>query len=142
MEKYSKTSDDEADVEIIPPSKPNSNNETQKMEAIVVSPTNSEPITSKDKHVTMEYEDTFEASPHYDEEEDVDVQQHHLAISPGSKVDENVMVQVKQIFYDEFCPIYQKAREACSQMLDKNVYSRFVNIVRMYPMLPKDDRDP
>jgi hypothetical protein len=59
----------------------------------------------------MEYEANFEASQCYDEEEDVDVQQHHLAIDPGSEVDENVMVQVKQIFYDEFRPIYQKARE-------------------------------
>jgi hypothetical protein len=39
-EKYSKTSDNEADVEIMSPSKNNNNNETQEMEAIDVSPTN------------------------------------------------------------------------------------------------------
>jgi hypothetical protein len=99
-------------------------------------------MTSKDEPITMDYEDNFEASQCYDEEEDVAVQQHQLAIAPGSEVDENVMVQVKQIFYDEFCPIYQKAREGRSQMLDKNIYRRYVNTVRTYPMLPKDDRDP
>jgi hypothetical protein len=70
------------------------------------------------------------------------VQQHQYAIAPGSEVDENVMVHVKQIFYDEFHPIYQKAREGHSQMLDKNIYIRYIYIVRMYPMLPKNDRDP
>jgi hypothetical protein len=112
------------------------------MEAIDVSPTNSEPITSKDKPITMEYEDNFEASQYYDEEKDVAVQQHQLAIAPSSEVDENVMVQVKQTFYNEFRPIYLIAREGCSQMLDRNVYSRYVNIVKTYPILPKDDRDP
>ncbi len=112
------------------------------MEAFGVSPTNSEPRTSKGETITMEYEDNFKASQHYDEEEDVAMQHHQLAIAPGSEVDESVMVQMKQIFYDEFHPIYQKAREGCSQMLDKNIYSRYINIVRTYPMLPKDDRDP
>jgi hypothetical protein len=85
-EKYSKTSDNEADVEIMSPSKNNNNNETQEMEAIDVSPTKSEQMTSKDEPITMDYEDNFEASQCYDEEEDVAVQQHQLAIALGSEV--------------------------------------------------------
>jgi hypothetical protein len=88
------------------------------------------------------WEDNFEASQCNDEEENVEPQQHHYTIAPGSEVDKNVMAHVKHIFYEEFCPIYQKAREGHSQMVDKNVYNRYVNIVRTYPMLPKDDRDP
>ena len=77
-----------------------------------------------------------------DEEENVEPQQHHYTIAPGSEVDENVMMQVKRFFYDEFYHIYQKAREGHSQMVDSNIYRRYVNIVRTFPMLPKDDRDP
>jgi hypothetical protein len=39
-DKYSNTSDNEADIEIMSPSKHNNNNESQEMEAIDVSPTN------------------------------------------------------------------------------------------------------
>jgi hypothetical protein len=118
-EKYSKISEEEGGIEIMSPSNISNNIDTQEIEAMDVSPTKSEPTISKDEPALMDYEDNFEASQHNDEEVNVEQQQLHYIIAPGSEVDENVMAHVEQIFYEEFRPIYEKAREGRSQMVDK-----------------------
>ncbi len=112
------------------------------MENENVSLNKSEQVNATDEPITKDYDSNFDATKNNDEVEDVVVQQHHYVISPGSEVDVDVMVHVKEMFHNVVYPIFEKARAGHSQMLDELIYNKYVHIVRTYPMLPIDDKDP
>ena len=125
FDQYTKNSDNEDDeVQIMSPSK-EADNGRQDMENQDASPNESEKLAAIDEIITEDYVDNFDATKHNDEvEDDVVLLQHQYAIAPGSEVDVDVMVHVKEIFYKEFFPIFEKARAGHSQMLDKQIYNK------------------